>query len=376
MTNNDNEYIIDNEENYKRIEKAYKGDLMRNYSYKNELKKLLTPEIVALLTKIHEYKGEQNNFLGATKDTLTHLVEIAKIQSTESSNKIEGIYTSSERLTKILKDKTRPSNRSEQEIAGYRDVLALIHENHEHIKATPNMILQLHKMLYKYGGYDGGVYKFNENVTSEEDEKGNKRIRFSPVPTWETPLAMDELCRAFDEAMADPEIDPLLIIPMFILDFLCIHPFGDGNGRMSRLLTLLLLYRSGYVVGKYISIEKAIEQTKTTYYESLEDSSYGWHENANDYGHFVRYMLGIVLGAYREFKDRVQTVVESGSSKTERVRDVIKNTIGKITKAEILKECPDISDVTVQRTLNYLLKNGEITKIGGGRYTSYIWNGD
>ena len=376
MTNNDNECIIDNEENYKRIEKAYKGDLMRNYSYKNEWKKLITPEIVAMLTRIHEYKGEQNNFLGATKDTLTHLVEIAKIQSTESSNKIEGIYTSSERLTKILKDKTRPSNRGEQEIAGYRDVLALIHENHEHIKATPNMILQLHKMLYKYGGYDGGVYKFNENVISEEDEKGNKRIRFSPVPTWETPLAMDELCRAFDEAMADPEIDPLLIIPMFVLDFLCIHPFGDGNGRMSRLLTLLLLYRSGYVVGKYISIEKAIEQTKTTYYESLEDSSYGWHENANDYGHFVRYMLGIVLGAYREFKDRVQIVVESGSSKTERVRDVIKNTIGKITKAEILKECPDISDVTVQRTLGDLLKNGEITKIGGGRYTSYIWNGD
>ena len=376
MTNNIIECIIINEENYKRIEKAYKGDLMRNYSYKNEWKKLLTPEIVTMLTRIHEYKGEQNNFLGATKDTLTHLVEIAKIQSTESSNKIEGIYTSGERLTKILKDKTRPSNRSEQEIAGYRDVLALIHENHEHIKATPNMILQLHKMLYKYGGYDGGVYKFNESIISEEDEKGNKRIRFSPVPTWETPLAMDELCRAFDEAMADPEIDPLLIIPMFVLDFLCIHPFGDGNGRMSRLLTLLLLYRAGYVVGKYISIEKAIEQTKTTYYESLEDSSYGWHENKNDYGHFVRYMLGIVLGAYREFKDRVQIVVESRSSKTERVRDIIKNTIGKITKSEIIKQCPDISDVTVQRALADLLKNGEITKIGGGRYTSYIWNGD
>ena len=349
---------------------------MRNYSYKNEWKKLLTPEIVALLTKIHEYKGEQNNFLGATKDTLTHLVEIAKIQSTESSNKIEGIYTSSDRLTKILKDKTRPSNRSEQEIAGYRDVLALIHESHDYIQPKPNMILQLHKMLYKYGGNEGGIYKFNDNEIQEEDASGNTRIRFKPVPAWETPDAMEKLCQAFDEALADQEIDPLIIIPMFILDYLCIHPFSDGNGRMSRLLTLLLLYRTGYIVGKYISIEKAIEQTKATYYEALEDSSYGWHENKNDYGHFVRYMLGIVLGAYREFKDRVQIVVESGSSKTERVRDIIKNTIGKITKAEILKECPDISDVTVQRTLGDLLKNGEITKIGGGRYTSYIWNGD
>ena len=349
---------------------------MRNYSYKNEWKKLLTPEIVALLTKIHEYKGEQNNFLGATKDTLTHLVEIAKIQSTESSNKIEGIYTSSDRLTKILKDKTRPSNRSEQEIAGYRDVLALIHESHDYIQPKPNMILQLHKLLYKYGGAEGGVYKFNDNEIQEEDASGNTRIRFNPVPAWETPLAMDELCRAFDEAMADREIDPLIIIPMFVLDYLCIHPFSDGNGRMSRLLTLLLLYRAGYIVGKYISIEKAIEQTKTTYYEALEDSSYGWHENENDYGHFVRYMLGIVLGAYREFKERVQLVSKSKASKPERVREVIKNTIGKVTKADIRNQCPDISDVTVQRALADLLKNGEIVKIGGGRYTSYIWNGD
>ena len=376
MTNDIIKYIMNNEEKDTKFPSLNNGDIMRNYSYRSEWKKLLTPEIVAMLTAIHEYKGEQNNFLGATKDTLTHLVEIAKIQSTESSNKIEGIYTSSDRLTKILKDKTRPSNRSEQEIAGYRDVLSLIHENHEHIKATPNMILQLHKMLYKYGGYDGGVYKFNENVISEEDSNGNKRIRFSPVPTWETPLAMDELCRAFDETVAEPEIDPLLIIPMFVLDFLCIHPFGDGNGRMSRLLTLLLLYRAGYVVGKYISIEKAIEQTKTTYYEALEDSSYGWHENENDYGHFVRYMLGIVLGAYREFKERVQIVSESKASKPERVREIIKNTIGKVTKSQILDQCPDISDVTVQRALADLVKSGEITKIGGGRYTSYIWNGD
>lgn len=347
---------------------------MRKYNYKNEWKKLLTPEIVVLATKIHEYKGEQNNFLGATKDTLTHLVEIAKVQSTESSNKIEGIYTSSERLTKILKDKTRPSNRSEQEIAGYRDVLSLIHESHDYIQPKPNMILQLHKMLYKYGGAEGGEYKFNDNVIREEDNEGNKRIRFTPVSAWETPDAIEKLCGALDEAIADPQVDPLVVIPMFVLDYLCIHPFSDGNGRMSRLLTLLLLYRAGYIVGKYISIEKLIEQTKETYYEALEDSSYGWHENENDYGHFVRYMLGIILGAYREFKERVQTVIESQSSKPERIKGIIKETFGKITKTEIMKKCPDISQVTVQRALNDLVKNGEILKIGGGRYTAYMWN--
>ena len=255
---------------------------MRDFNYKNEWKKLLTPEIVSLITKIHEYKGEQNNFLGATKDTLTHLVEIAKIQSTESSNKIEGIYTSSERLTKILKDKTRPSNRSEQEIAGYRDVLTLIHENHDYIQPKPNMILQLHKMLYKYGGAEGGEYKFNDNEIQEEDIDGNKRIRFSPVRAWETPNAMEKMCKSFEDTLADSETEELILIPMFILDYLCIHPFSDGNGRMSRLLTLLLLYRTGYIVGKYISIEKAIEKTKETYYEALEDSSFMWHENKND----------------------------------------------------------------------------------------------
>ena len=349
---------------------------MRDYSYKNKWQAMLTPEIVALLTKIHEYKGEHNSFLGATKDTLGHLVEIAKIQSADSSDRIEGIFTSGERLAKILRDKTRPSGKSEQEIAGYRDVLSLIHNSHQYINPKPNMILQLHRMLYRYGGNEGGVYRSKENVISEEDALGNKQIRFEPVPFWEAPYAMESLCEAYEEAIADPEIDSLILIPMFILDFLCIHPFCDGNGRMSRLLMLLLLCREGYSIGKYISIEKAIEQTQATYYEALEDSSRGWHENKNDYTHFVRYTLGIILGAYREFKERVQVMTETQLSKSERVRNVIRKTVGPITKAEILEKCPDISEITVQRTLADLLSNNEIVKIGGGRYTSYIWNGD
>ncbi|MBQ5652597.1 MAG: Fic family protein [Peptococcaceae bacterium] len=347
---------------------------MRNYDYTKKWEQLLTPEIVGLLTRIHEYKGEQTLFIEAQADTLAHLTEIAKIQSTEASNRIEGIYTSDERLRLLVKDKTIPHTRSEQEIAGYRDVLNSIHESYDYIPIKPSIILQLHRDLYRFSGINGGRYKNTDNVIAEEDAQGNRSIRFQPVPAWETQDAMERLCQAFDEAIGREEIDPLLLIPMFVLDFLCIHPFNDGNGRMSRLLTLLLLYRAGYIVGKYISIEKLIEETKETYYEALQTSSQNWHEEQNRYEPFVRYMLGIVLSAYREFSSRVKTLTASGLSKPERIAELIKNTIGKITKAEIQQKCPDISTITIQRTLNKLLENREIIKIGGGRYTAYTWN--
>ena len=348
---------------------------MRNYEYNKKWQQLLTPEIVTMLSQIHEFKGEQNLFIEAQSDTLTQLVEIAKIQSTEASNKIEGIFTSDERLKKLVTNKTTPRSRNEQEIAGYRDVLSTIHDSYEFIPVRPSIILQLHRDLYKFSGKSiGGAYKNADNIIAEEDAEGNRFVRFQPVPAWETPGAIESLCDAFDDTIVRNEADPLLIIPMFILDFLCIHPFNDGNGRMSRLLTLLLLYRAGYIVGKYISIEKAIEQTKDTYYEALQSSSQGWHEEENDYAHFVRYMLGVVLSAYRDFSSRVKVLATSGMSKPDRIREIIKDTLGKITKTEIMQKCPDISQVTVQRTLNDLVKSGDIIKIGGGRYTSYVWN--
>ena len=348
---------------------------MRTYDYNKKWQQLLNPEIVTMLSQIHEFKGEQNLFIEAQSDTLTQLVEIAKIQSTEASNKIEGIFTSDERLKKLVTNKTTPRSRNEQEIAGYRDVLSTIHDSYEFIPVRPSIILQLHRDLYKFSGKSiGGAYKNADNVIAEEDNEGNRFIRFQPIPAWETPKSIEALCDAFDDAIARNEADPLLIIPMFILDFLCIHPFNDGNGRMSRLLTLLLLYRAGYIVGKYISIEKVIETTKDTYYEALQSSSQGWHEEENDYAHFVRYMLGVILSAYRDFSSRVRVLTTSRMSKPDRIREIIKDTLGKITKTEIMQKCPDISQVTIQRTLNDLIKNGDIIKIGGGRYTSYIWN--
>lgn len=348
---------------------------MRDYDYTEKWKQLLTPDIVTMLTQIHEYKGEQNLFVEAKADILSQLMEIARIQSTEASNRIEGIHTSDERLKKLVKDKTRPRTRNEEEIAGYRDVLNMIHESHDHIPPKASIILQLHRDLYKFEGYNiGGRFKSGDNVIEEEDERGNKTVRFRPVPAWETPEAVELLCRRFQEAMDTERIDSLFLIPMFVLDFLCIHPFIDGNGRMSRLLTLLLLYRSGYIVGKYISIEKLIETTKENYYESLKMSSAGWHENENDYEPFTKYMLGVILAAYREFASRVELLITAGMSKPERVERLIQDTLGTVTKAEILKKCPDISQITVQRTLAELVASRKIVKIGGGRYTKYTWN--
>ena len=348
---------------------------MRAFNYKTEYQKLLTPEIVTYLSQIHEQKGQQNLFIEAQKDVLTEMLEIAKIQSTEASNRIEGIITTEDRLKKIVMNKTTPKGRSEREIAGYRDVLNTIHENYDYIPVRPGMILQLHRDLYKFSNAAiGGNYKNSDNIIAEELADGSKRVRFQPVSAWETPEAIDNLCNAFQSVIDDPELDPLLLIPMFILDFLCIHPFSDGNGRMSRLMTLLLLYRSGYIVGKYISIEKLIADTKETYYEALQESSENWHEGNNDYLPFVRYMLGVILAAYREFSSRGEILITKGLSKPGRVREIIRTTTGKITKSQIMSMCPDISQKTVERALKELLDNQEIIKIGGGRYTSYTWN--
>lgn len=350
---------------------------MRAFHFKSAYNKLLTPEIVAYLTQIHEYKGQQNLFIEAKADALSNLLEVAKIQSTEASNRIEGIITTDDRLKKIVREKTIPQTRSEKEIAGYRDVLATIHESHDYISPKPSVILQLHRDLYKFSGKSiGGSFKNSDNVIAEELPDCQRVIRFQPVPAWETPGAIRVLCDAFQEAMQDTELDPLLLIPVFILDFLCIHPFNDGNGLMSRLLTLLLLYRAGYIVGKYISIEKLISDTKETYYEVLQESSRNWHEGTNDYAPFVTYLLGILVAAYRDFETRIELLTDRGLSKPDRVREIIRKHLGKITKSEIMAQCPDISQITVQRALAEMLKNGEITKLNGGRYTAYLWNGE
>lgn len=348
---------------------------MHLFDYEKSLGALLTPEIMALVGAIREYKGKQELYLNARADFLNALMEVAKIQSTTSSNRIEGISTTDARLRELMSQKTIPRNRNEQEIAGYRDVLATIHESHDFISVTPNVLLQLHRDLYsKQPQGTGGHWKLNDNVIEETDSSGKTFVRFRPASAVETPMVMETLCENYRRAIDAGTFDSLLLIPMFIFDFLCVHPFHDGNGRMSRLLTLLLLYRSGFAVGKYISIEMLIENSKTEYYEALRASSDNWHENENDAKPFVEYILGIVLKAYRELESRVEGLVNTKMSKAERIRAVFLTTLGKITKKDILLKCPDISVAMVELTLKAMLDDGSIRKIGNGRTTAYARN--
>jgi len=346
--------------------------VLKIFDYDDSPKALLTPDVVAMLTGIHEHKGKQALFIEAHADALSTLVEIAKIQSTGASNRIEGINTTDKRLEELVRKKSAPRNRTEQEIAGYRDVLATIHESYDYIHPRPNIILQLHQQLYSFSkSAIGGSYKNADNYISEKDSAGKETIRFQPVPAYLTATAMENLCTSFIQSLEKNEYDPLLLISMFILDFLCIHPFNDGNGRMSRLLSLLLLYRAGYIVGKYISLEKLIENSKDTYYEALQDSSVLWHENRSNYLPFVRYSLGILQKAYNEFENRVQFLHDRDLSKPDRIKAVIERRFGKVSKKEIMETCPDISKVTVERTLAALVKAGYLVKIGGGRTAAY-----
>ena len=350
---------------------------MRIFDYAIIPAELMNHELMNLVSAIHEYRGKQELFIEAKPDVLQAMLEIAKIQSTGASNRIEGIYTSEERLAALVKSKAEPRNRSEQEIAGYREVLSMIHDSYDYMVPRTNVILQLHRDLYQFSPASyGGSFKNSDNVIAEIDSSGQSRVRFQPLSAFETPDAVERLTNTFVEAIRTEKYDPLLLVPLFILDFLCIHPFNDGNGRMSRLLTLLLLYRSGYIVGKYISVEMIIEKTKETYYEVLQESSAGWYEGKNAYLPFVKYYLEVILSAYKEFSARVQLMQDRSLSKPERIRRLFANTLLKLSKRLILEKCPDISASTVEATLAALLKEGYIIKIGAGKTTAYIRNTD
>ena len=341
---------------------------MRYFDYSKLEKRKWPKEIVNYIGKIHEFKGRQQLYLQQKPEELDKLVEVAKRQSTEASNDIEGIRTTSSRLGKLMNEKTTPKNRSEKEILGYRNALSLVHENFEFIPIRPNYILQLHKEMYRFMDVSfGGKFKDTQNYIKDGD--GN--TIFTPLQPLETPIAIESLCAEYDKALNEYNVDPLLVIPVFIHDFLCIHPFNDGNGRMSRLLTTLLLYRSGFVVGKYIPLEKKISDTKMEYYDALEESSVGWHEETHDDTPFVRYLLGTILAAYRDFEDRVNMVSEKLSAKDMVVR-AVNQKLGTFTKIDIMELCPEIGSSSVESSLKELCEEGKIEKRGGGRSTYYV----
>lgn len=347
---------------------------MHTFDYQKLPAALTAPDVTSLLLEVRECRGRQALWLTAMPEVLGSLLDVAKVESVGASNRIEGIATTQQRLTGIVLHGTVPRSRDEQEIAGYRDVLALIHEQHEWIDVTPNVILQLHRDLMRHTTFAyGGRWKDADNEIVGRDADGNRVVRFVPTPAIATPDAMERLCVALHDGLAHGDGDSLLTVFRFVFDFLCVHPFNDGNGRMSRLLTVLLLERLGYQVGRYVSLERLIEDNKSLYYETLAASSTGWEENANDVAPFVRFMLGIVLAACRDLADRVEAVSGGAHrSKAQRVADVFNRRLGRVTKAQIRAECPDISDTTIERTLHSLLVEGRIRKVGAGRSTGYV----
>jgi len=348
---------------------------MRNFNYSKFKNITWDNEILGYISQIHELKGKLSNIELNNKDKINKLVEIAKIQSTEASNKIEGIVTTSTRIKQICENKTMPRTRDEREILGYRDVLNTIHENYEYIPIKGSYILQLHNDLYKFSEKSiGGKFKNVQNYISETRADGSSFIRFQPLEPFETPDAIERLCEEFNIAISKNDVDPLILIPIFILDFLCIHPFNDGNGRMSRLLTLLLLYKHEYNVGKFISIEKIIEETKNRYYDSLQLSSINWIDNDNNPTEFIKYMLSVILKAYREFESRASILLEKKSKALTQVENVIKTIIGKFTKSDIVTLCPILSETTIERYLKELLDKGLIEKHGERKATYYTRN--
>jgi Fic family protein len=348
---------------------------MKTFDYSKLSEKPWDTDILNLVAKIHERKGRQDLYIRQKPVELDRLVEIARIQSTEASNRIEGIVTTGTRIKQLFRGKTAPKNRDEDEIMGYRDVLTTIHESYEYIPVRPSYILQLHRDLFKRAGFSyGGHFKNVQNYINEKKADGTVVTRFTPVAPYDTPDAVESLCKAYEQAVAREKVDALILIPTFICDFLCIHPFNDGNGRMSRLLTLLLLYKNGYNVGKYISIEKQIEKTKDSYYDALEQADAGWHEEENDPTPFIRYMLQVILACYTDFEERVGLLTEEAGPATS--YDIVKkyavSKIGKFTSAEVVMHCPSIGRSSVLAALKKLTEEGVILRKGSGRNTFYV----
>ncbi len=337
----------------------------------------LTVEDASTLQRLGEYKGRQELFTQQTPQILDSLKTLAIIESSESSNRLEGVTAPKDRIEALVTKNSTPKNRSEQEIAGYRDGLNLIHESAQHMPFTTNVILQLHSMLYRYLPMDGGKWKGIENEIIERNPDGTvRRVRFKPTSAADTPQAMGQLVLRYGEAIHKHNQEPLIIVPLAILDFLCIHPFVDGNGRSARLLTLMLLYHFGYEVGRYISLERIFEESKETYYETLEASSKDWHEGKHNSFPWLRYFWGTLLRAYQEFEDRVGQIDTARGSKTEHVKSAVRRRIAPFAISDIEKECPGISRDMIRLVLREMKKDGFILPQGKGRGARWLYQGE
>lgn len=344
---------------------------MREFNYSLIKEQKWDSELLGLIAAIYKEAGKQELYLKQRPQELEKLIEIAKIQSTEASNAIEGIVTTSTRIRQLVEEKTTPLNRDEQEIAGYRDALNIIHESFDAIPVTQNYILQLHKIMYSHMNNPmAGRTKNVQNYITATYPDGHTEILFTPLEPYETPEALDRICKEFNKVIGNMELEPLIAIPIFIHDFLCIHPFNDGNGRMSRLLTALLLYRCGFYVGRYISLEAKIAKNKDLYYSALKEAQTGWHEGTEDVVPFIKYLLATILAAYKDFEDRF-ALVETKRSALETVRMASQNKLGRFTKQDIRELCPSLSISAIEGALRKMVSDGELKREGNGKNTCY-----
>ena len=330
-------------------------------------------DLINVLTDIYLMKRDNDGRKEKYGTVFTELEKIAIVQSVKGSNAIEGILTTEDRINEIVNRSSAPLNHNEEEIVGYRDALNLVHNNYQNLSFSETNILSLHKTMLRIAKANAaGKYKEHDNAIMEIKADGTRSVRFTPISASETKEAMNQLVLAYMDARDNSNINQLLLIPCVILDFLCIHPFSDGNGRMSRLLTLLLLYKAGFDAGKYISFEEQINKAKGHYYESLRKSSVSWHDNKNDYFFFVENFLITLFTCYKELDKRFATVNSKKVNKTSRIEATILNSVLPISKKEISDILPDVSVTTIETVLGKMLKEGRILKIGAGKNTKYI----
>ncbi|MEM6432113.1 MAG: Fic family protein [Deinococcota bacterium] len=333
----------------------------------------ITMPLLRQVEALSYYRGQQDLYRSQAPELLKQLQTLATIESTESSTRLEGVSAPRQRIEQlILKDPT-PHSRSESEIAGYRDALRMIHENAQHMPFSENIIKQLHQMLYAYLPQTGGHYKSTQNDIVEKDTTGTViKVRFRPLSPVQTPGAMMDLVERYRTLDADGELAPLLLVALTILDFLCIHPFNDGNGRTARLLTLLLLYQQGYEVGRYISLERVIEESREGYYDTLEISSQGWHDGSHNVTPWLDYFLGMLTKAYKEYEARVTTIRGSHGTKSDMVRFAVARRLQPFKISDIERELPEVSREQIRVVLNQLRTEGVLRLEGSGRGSSYV----
>lgn len=336
-------------------------------SFKRTSEELKLPlGAVWLMNSISEYKGKQELYSKQSPQILKTLVEIALIESAESSNRIEGVTVDKNRLKPLIIGHSRPRGRSEEEVAGYRKALDLIHKKHKSLDITPETIKELHRLSHAETG-DAGRWKTKNNEIIRKNPDGSVEVIFRPLEAPLVPKAIEQLCLAYRHSVDQLKYPELYATTCLILDFLCIHPFRDGNGRVSRLLTLLALYHHGYEVGRYISLERIIEQSKETYYEALQKSSKGWHEIKHDISPWLHYFWGTINSAYKEFEQRAGSVKSPKGAKTEIVIQTISNQQGEFSRSDIEQLCPGISRDMIRLVFRQLKKEKKITCLGKGQ---------